>query len=66
MCTAEVAQQPLDCQRVRTAQSVKDAEGTAKPLVLAALRRACYLPTESMDVADSKILQELDSIDADD
>ena len=54
--------QPLDCQRVRTVQSVKDAEGTAWPLVLDVLGRACYLPTESMDVADSKVLQELDSV----
>ena len=62
VCTAEVALQPLNCQRVRTAQSVKDADGTAQPLVLDALRRACYLPTESMDVADPKTLQELDSV----
>ena len=54
--------QPLACQQARTAQSVKDAEGTAQLLVLDALRWACYLPTESMDVADSKILQELDSV----
>ena len=57
--------QPLVCHRVRTAQRVKDAEGTAKPQVLDTLGRACYLPAESLGVADSKILQELDSVDPD-
>jgi len=30
--------------------------------VLDVLGRACYLPAKSLDVADSKILQELDSV----
>jgi hypothetical protein len=32
--------------------------------VLDVLGRACYLPAKSLDVADSKILQELDSVPA--
>ena len=39
-------QQPLDHHEALTARRVKDAEGTAQPLVLDSVRWLCYLPAE--------------------
>ena len=39
-------QQPLNCHKAQPARRVKDAEGTAKPLVLDPVRWLGYLPAE--------------------
>ena len=39
-------QQPLNCHKAQPARRVKDAEGTAKPLVLDSVRWLGYLPGE--------------------
>ena len=39
-------QQPLNCHKAQPAHRVKDAEGTAKPLVLDSARWLGYLPAE--------------------
>ena len=53
-------QQPLNCHEARPACRVKDAEGTAQPLVLDPARWLCYLarPQAVPVAAKSKILPE--------
>ena len=41
-------QQPLDHHKAQPARRVKDAEGTAKPLVLDSVRWLGYLPAVSV------------------
>ena len=53
-------QQPLNCHEAQSACRVKDAEGTAQPLVLDPARWLCYLarPQAVPVAAKSKILPE--------